>query len=292
MHCLRTLWLWTLEWTPYILPALANGVLVFLGVWLSLPDFAQKVQDNPAYRKLLAGVCITLGLIWMTAEIRSRRDSDKANSQLLRDVGTALIRTNELLTNTHSLMTSTASIAAFENTAIPQLAGLQTNIAHLHDELDAAKEKHDPELIRDLEAKAQAAHEQAHDLSRELLAVTMAPQVAAQLRDWDAEKKEADLTIGNEEWEEKQQLKDARNASAKPLDWTEVRKQSDQKFQTKLKSIVTTADFIRKEMLQRIPSQAQNREDREQEREFALAKNSPDSLDRNAAANYILGLAS
>jgi hypothetical protein len=181
------MWSWVMEWGPYALPALANGVLVFLGVWLSLPDFAQKVQDNPKKRRLLAVLCIALGLIGMWAEVITRHGSDKAGKQLIGDVEITLKKTNDLLTKSETVVTNTQTLPSFVTSATQQLTGLQTTLAGFHREIAEAKAQNDPQKVRDLEAKAQDTQQRANTLSRELLAITMVPQIAQQLRDWETE---------------------------------------------------------------------------------------------------------
>jgi hypothetical protein len=297
MSGLRGMWSWVMEWGPYALPALANGVLVFLGVWLSLPDFADKVQKNPTYRKLLAGLCIALGLIGLLADVRARHDSDRAGTKLLRDVGTALTKTNVLLSKSDLLVTNTQTLPTFVTLATPQLAGLQTKLANLHTEIEAAREKHDPQMVRDLEAKAQDAQQRANTLSRELLAITMAPQIARQLRYWEQELGAQHQDLHKREWEEEVRL----GQQVKPLsepehnrelqrimsEWQVRYDQKDAEYQEKLKGIIATADVVRREMLQQIPLQQQVPEDKKQEQAFAAAKSTPQSFSTEAAARYL-----
>jgi hypothetical protein len=161
MSCVRAVWMWFREWAPYALPALANGVLVFLGVWLSLPDFADKVANNKTYRYILAGICIALGFIGFVSEVKVRHDSDKSNSQLMADMHTELV-------NTNSLIASTSSLANLVTAYVPVLAEVKGKTADLDSQLKKAKEKHDPNLVASLESQAKQAREQVDYITQQL----------------------------------------------------------------------------------------------------------------------------
>jgi hypothetical protein len=64
---------------------------------------------------------------------------------------------------------------------------------------------------------------------------------------------------------------------------------ADRDATEELKRRITTADFMRREMLQRIPPQQQSAEDKKQEKEFAQTGSDPKSLER--AARYLEELA-
>jgi hypothetical protein len=57
---------------------------------------------------------------------------------------------------------------------------------------------------------------------------------------------------------------------------------ADRDAMEELKRRITTADFIRREMLQRIPPQQQSAEDKNQEKEFAQTNSDQRSLEKSA----------
>lgn len=88
---------WLKEWSAYLLPAVSNLILVLLGVWMSLPKFAEDVEENATRRKWLAVICLVFGITGFAYDVGQRRSSDITNKKLLQNVGTTLGNTNSLL---------------------------------------------------------------------------------------------------------------------------------------------------------------------------------------------------
>jgi len=140
--------------------------------------------------------------------------------------------------------------------------------------------------------KAQAAQQQVNTLSHELLAITMAPQVAGQLREWDETNRQhiKDMHSQQDEdnihWDEKHPNDpDGRIRAWK--DWDAQIDKAEQSSGERWRKVVENADFIRKQLLQRIPYQSA--EDKRQETEFAQTPRDFQSADK--AARYLEGLA-
>lgn len=293
MHCVQAIRSWVLEWGPYALPALANGVLVFLGVWLSLPDFAQKVQDNPTYRKLLAALCIALGLVGFIADVRARHDSDKSSRQLIEKVGTALGKTNELLTKTDLLMTNTNTLVTFTTLALPQLAELKATVAGLQEKITTAKQQHDPQRVAALEAKAQETQQQADRISKILQALGWVPILVQQLRDWLPRLRMTmeDLN-GNETSELKQYVTAHPQDQAEGIDrinqkWRIEESKANEQADNDLKALMANAEFVRNELLKWVPPQFQNAFDKTMEQQFAQAQRDLRGVDPIRDAAYL-----
>jgi hypothetical protein len=305
VSCLHKVWLWLLEWWPYGVYELSNFLLIVFGIWLSFEGFARKVETNKIYKRTLAVICFLLGGVGMYFDAIARHDSDKTSSKLLAEVGSALVKTNDLLdkteklvTNTNSVVVNTGALALFANAATSQLTKLQGEVSGFHNEIEAAKEKHDPRMVQDLEAKAQAVQLKADDLSRELLAITKAPLVASELFDWQGERDMQQQTLHNREWEEQihyeQRHKDENvQEGIRELQkrWQVEYEKEDEEFAAKLKDLVTTADSLRKELLQHLPTEGVFPIDKLEEQRFTQALANPSALDRNDAATYLRVLA-
>ncbi len=177
-----------------------------------------------------------------------------------------------------------------------QLASLSLDLHNMRVGLTQAINRNDPHKLADLEKQAQTAQQQVDNLSHEVLAITMAPRVAQQLRDWDGERRGKQSDLHNFEWEAVSHFRDQHRGDNEGLrrieaSWDHEYEKADNEYRERLKGIIATADFVRKEMLQQIPLQQQYAEDKKQEQEFAQANNNPESLDRNSAAQYLENLA-
>jgi len=299
MSCLHKVWLWLREWWPYGVYELSNFLLIIFGIWLSFEGFAKKVEANKIYKRSLAAICFLLSGVGMYFDAVARHDGDKSSRQLIEKVGSSLDKTNELLTKTNALLTRTDTLAKFTSQEESQLAEIQTKSADIDKRLYAAREKHDPQMVHDLETKAQEAHQQADRISKELLALTMAPHVAEQLRNWQDDYNAEKRDLGLREYENEivvSQGPMSNEERGRKID--AVRKQSqsdkdrlDQEYEDKLKGLFVTADFVRRELLQWIPLQQINRFDKEKEQQFALTLKQPTAMPQKEAADYLEDLA-
>jgi hypothetical protein len=260
-----------------------GGILIFYSSAVtesSMPEDRKKVTHWIMFG-VLAAVYIAFGVglryveIQQSSTISQHADEDR----------------RELRENRERMSTRMDNLLSSFQAVYFQMASLSSDLGSMRNSLLTAMHKNDPARIADLEHQAQAAQQQADNLSRELLAVTMAPQIAQQLRDWTQQWRYADRNLSNEEWEEKAQIIENPNRKITRENWPERRKEMEQEFRDKLKGIVATADFVRKEMLQRIPPQSQFPEDKNQEKQFSQAKQDPDSLNRDEAARYLESLA-
>jgi hypothetical protein len=183
-------------------------------------------------------------------------------------------------------------LASFQVT-YSQLGSLSSEIAVMRTGLLRAMHKNDPQVITSLQQQAQAAQVQVDNLSRELLALTMAPQIAGQLLDWNQEREARQQDLHNREWEEQTHFRQERPGDGKGVDdimarWQIKYDKMDEEYAVKLKGLVATADFVRRELLQRLSPQ---QIDKLEEQQFAQAIKDPLALDRKAAAAYLEELA-
>lgn len=180
-----------------------------------------------------------------------------------------------------------------------QLALLGSELRNMRVSLTQAIDKNDPDKLSSLQTQAKTAQQQVDSISHELLAITMAPQIAVQLRSWEDQRKQARQDDHLRSWEEQNHFalehrgepgfQEALNRIGKF--WDERYEHTEDVYLEKLKGAISTADFIRREMLQRIPLQAQSAEDKRYEKEFDQAKGNPESLNRDNAAQYLEDLA-
>ena len=183
--------------------------------------------------------------------------------------------------------------SSFQSTYL-QLASLSSDIHNMRSGLTETIYKNDPRRVADLEQQAKVAQQQVDSLSHELLSLTMAPQIARQLRDWEGDRRSKQQELHDRGWDEHIQwnLRHPGESESQSLrNWDVVYKRADDDALEQLKRIVAAADFIRREMLQRIPPQRQSSEDKNQEQNFENAKSDPESLSRDDTARYLEALA-
>lgn len=280
MAYLRHIWSWLRDWLPYILPAISNLILVLLGIIMSLPALAEKVEQTPRHRKWLATTCLIFGLIGFIFDVSQRRSSDATNKTLLENVGTALQNTDDLVKQTTNLVT-TASIT------VPKLNELDGKIANL--KIQIAKNQNDPKVLANLQHQAKQLQDQRDDLSRELMTMTLAPQIAKQLRDWEGDWKADQHDNHLKGWEESFQYRnehpnDSQGQNAIDERWQRVYDKTDHDYEKKLGQIIASAELVRKDLLERIPGE---QVDITEQAKFAEALRDSGSLNRVEAADYL-----
>ncbi len=265
---------------------ITGGILIFLSSLVS-EAFPKRFRLALWVIFALLAIGYTVEGIHLDKEAATKAEGERTINQK---------ETKELKTEVQGLKTDTSNLINAISGTLPMIASLNADIAALRRDAAAAKEHHDPHLIDNLERQAQAAQQQVDSLSHEVLALTMAPQVAQQLRDWEHSRKWARDNERNFEWEALERYRDQHRGDTEGIRhaeeyWQQQRDKVDREYEQKLKGIIETADFVRKEMLQRIPPQQQSAEDRKQEQAFAEAKNNPENLDRESAAGYLENLA-
>ena len=150
LACLKS----ALSWLVYALPDLSSLILVLVGVIMSLPKLAQKIEDNAIARYAVGIGCLVVGLLGFGVGIYQRRNATEQMSSLVGN-------TNNLVTDTHNLV-STVGIL------LPQIAAANQGVADLKTELRAAEQKNDPKQVASLQVKLAEAQKTSDGLSREL----------------------------------------------------------------------------------------------------------------------------
>jgi hypothetical protein len=272
------------------LPDLANFLLAVVGVLMSLPKLAERIENNARQRKAIARTCIVLALAALLANGYQRRQSASVMQNLLTNTKTSVDqlktvvdRTGNLVTNTNNTVTSLALL-------VPQMTAANTHLADLDVKINAAREKHDPRLIADLQAQAASARQLSDSISKDLL-VALVPPIAQQLRNWIGEWRAADTEWGNRKFQAYENLRD-KGASPKELQendemWTKEINSSREALQKKFEAIMANADSLRKLMLNIIPQSSWTDQDKAMGKGFR----SREGFEGYMAADYLEQLA-
>lgn len=170
LHLCAPTWIWLRGWMFYVLPALSNLILVLLGVVLSLPTLAQKIEDTPKYRIALGVVCVLFGLVGFWFDVDQRRSSDLTNKQLLQDTGTALRKTSDLIDKTSGLVTGTNDMVSRLGLMAPQITAATDHLARIDQELNLAKKHNDTQQVTALEAQRAGALSTLRQMAAGILA--------------------------------------------------------------------------------------------------------------------------
>ncbi len=256
-HFLKPIILWIVD----ALPDISNLILVLVGVIMSLPKLAEKIEDYAIARYTLAIGCIVLGLAGFIVGVNQRR---QATSQMTTLGGNV----NILVTNTNSLVTSTNNVVTMVGVMLPQVAVLNSRIADLDRQIAAAKGK--PQAIASLQAQVAAAREQSSKISKQLL-FTMVPGISNEL-DGVSERWSAEVD---------QQKSHAGSSQMAHL---------SSKWSNQARPSIITAESLRQQLLQELPPSDQKPEDTSEAAVFARAikGGSPDDL--RTAARYLRDL--
>ena len=257
-HFVKDAWLWIWGWLVYVLPALSNLILVLLGVLLSLPTLAEKIEKTPKYRKMLGVICLIAGIVGFWFDVGQRRTSDQTNRQLLADVSASVKNTNDLVQKTASLVaTATQTAITTNQTAnslgvyLPQLEEMNSHIAAIDKRLKTAN---DPRIIADLQAQKAQLQKQADTASKQLLLATV-PGIARQLREiahtWNMYDEKATLPIG-----------------LTPGEKSQRRSEVAKRYSDQARPVMLTAEYLRQQLLERLPS-TQTDEDKKEAVVFA-----------------------
>lgn len=180
VHLVAPAWAWLREWMFYVLPALSNLILVLLGVVLSLPTLAEKIEKTPNYRKALGAVCLLAGLVGFWFDVGQRRSSDQTNRQLLRDTSNALRKSDDLIDKTGVLVSSTNQMVTNFTVLMPQVNTLNSQVVVLNKKLEAAKGN--PQLIAVLQGQIDTVRAQSAALSKQMV-IGMVPIICGQMSD-------------------------------------------------------------------------------------------------------------
>jgi hypothetical protein len=171
-------------WIVDALPDISNLILVLVGVIMSLPKLAERIEDYAVARYFLSIGCIFIGVCGFVVGVNQRRQANSDMSTLIRN-------TNTLVTNTNVTVGNTNMIVLM----VPQVAALQGKVAEIDAKLTAARTKNNPKLVSDLETEATKARAQADNASDNLL-LSVAVQTYAEMKAWSDKWSSDDNALG------------------------------------------------------------------------------------------------
>ena len=280
LSCLHHVWAWLRDWSPYILPAVSNLILVLLGVIMSLPKLAEAIEDTPKYRKLLATTCLVFGLVGFTFDVGQRRSSDRTNKQLLENVGSALGKTDDLVDKTTGLVSKTNRVVATLGLLQPKIVNLYDRLSTIDARISLAKNENNQALVAVLQTERKS-------FLTSLLSV--GPGIVGEMQYWAQRWYQDDNSL----YYQKQQ-----SYSSVPLDIDPkersrivqpfIDRQNNLRamYPKQLQPLVTSANYLRKELLR---GSEQTPQDKKIASTFAkaLAGEPYDYLEMKQMANYM-----
>jgi uncharacterized protein YoxC len=177
LHFLKFILLWVED----ALPDISNLILVLVGVIMSLPKLAERIEDHSRARYTLALGCMVLGLAGFAVGVHQRRLATSQMTTIFGNVNALVARTNTLVDSTNTTVANTNTLVTTFGLLMPQVNALNARVADLDLKIEAARGK--PQLVSDLRAQATAVQAQADSLSK-TLALSFAPGVVSELRYW------------------------------------------------------------------------------------------------------------
>jgi hypothetical protein len=186
------------------------------------------------------------------------------------------------------------SIFSSSQATYVQLAVLSSGLHDMGVSLTHAVNKNDPDKLSALQSQAKTAQQRVDALSHELLAITMAPQIAQQLRDWKGETKFRIQELHDRAWEDHIHWHEQHpgvSEDENSAQWDAAFDKAEKDAVERLKGIVESADFVRREMVERIPPPQRLPIDVKWDQEFVRAKTDPESIPFEPAAHYLEDLA-
>lgn len=233
----------TYELLIYALPDASNLILVLLGVVMSLPNLAERVEENTFTRIGLALSCLLFGLAGFTVSLHQRRQSDLQQVQLVGNVNLLVTSTNALVGNTNTVLTTFGVL-------MPQVTALKGEVADVNGKLELAREKHAPREIAELEAKADAA-QRLVDTASSTLSVALLPRITQQMRD---------TTLALSSGEKQQQVKGEKVRQS----------QLRARYEAEMRPLIFAASLLQQQVLQ---GRATSQEDKAEAAIFIAALN-------------------
>ena len=283
------------DWAVYILPAISNLILVLLGIIMSLPALAEKVEQTSKLWKWLAAICLSFGLTGFVFDVGQRRSSDRTNRELLGDVSVSVSNTKDLVRKTDDLLQKTTSLVGTVSVRLPELDTVLGNIADLRVQIQAAREKHDPKLLAGLQEQMKQATERADRIAKELRTITVAPRVASDLREWRVNRGAQEKEFRSRQYEAELHCTSkegpTEDCGALHRKYEQVYADKERDWVAELGGIISSADSVRAQMLELIPRQRQTTEDQNQAQVFAHGVNDPESFPTDPGAAYLERLA-
>jgi len=169
-HFLKPVLLWTID----ALPDISNLILVLVGVIMSLPKLAERIEAYAVARYILAVGCVALGLCGFIVSVNQRRQAKD---------------------DEHTLVGNTNTLVTMVSVMLPQISAANDGVATLKTALHDAEGRRDSNAVASLRSKLAEAQKQSDDATRQL-AIKLEPKVSAQLQQVQGAKDGAIYNIG------------------------------------------------------------------------------------------------
>lgn len=268
---MKQIWQWLVDWLSYVIPAIDNLLLFFVGVALSFSTVTKAIEDNPKRFKTLAWFCAAVGLIGFCFEVNNRRSEDVSTAQLIN-------RTRVLVDNTNDLATRTQGIRTVLDSIEPEIEEMNGRFTTLPGEIETAHRDGNSAALSRLK------QEKATKLAA-LLALK--PLFVANLRSWWHECDAEDIRLNDRldmtpygDSSEREKIIRLRNDLRTSCHSDDVR------------PTLTSAYYLQNEVLSGIPETKLSTYDRDARIIFVRAFNGGPTgySDIRTAANYLEGL--
>jgi hypothetical protein len=166
---------YVLLWIEDALPEVSNLVLAVVGVVMSLPKLAERIEDRRTTRYAVAISCFSLGFAGFLISVNQRQQANVQMTTLVNNANISVTNTTDLVTKTNSVVTQVGAM-------LPQVVTLNSRTADIKLELESAKG--DPEVVAFLQRQAAMAKAQADASSRQLL-LAMLSGVVHEMKYWE-----------------------------------------------------------------------------------------------------------
>src|ERR1700690_4070775 len=127
-HCLKVMFVWLV----CAMPDISNAILIFVGIIMSFPKFAENIENDKTRRRQFVIPCLLIGALGLLASEYQRTHAETQMTVLLNNTNKLVVKTDKEVTNTDGLV---VSVGVF----IPQMNTFGIQLVSIRRELDAAK---------------------------------------------------------------------------------------------------------------------------------------------------------
>lgn len=272
------IWNQALAWMPYILPAVSNLILVMLGVILSLPTLAEKVEKTPKWRMAVGVICLLAGLIGFAFDVSQRHASDISNKQLLHDTQAEVSNSNDLVKKTKGLMDAMTQMVTTLGLIQPQILAYNDRLSALNSKIESARRENNQAVVASLQ------NEKKESLTALL---RLAPGITSEMQEY-AKKWDMDETRLEKQHSDPQ----SNNSSQSAVSLTSEKERLDANNSREVLPLLTSANYLREELFRRFPEFQQTSQDKQAASIFAQALGGKpiSSADMGIVARYVTDL--
>lgn len=220
------------------LPDFSDVLLGVLGVIMSFPKLADRIEASSFSRWIIASSCIAVALAGFIARSYQRSQETAEMGTLITNTNTLVTGTNTLISKTNTLTTETSDVLLM----VPQVAAISANMDAIEEQM--AEAKGNPKALAALRLQAEKARREETCATNRVLVSTM-NLITSQMR-----QRAMGFTF---------RIKNILDqASSGPISHREVHRKEGQDTAAKLttdynndmRALLVTADYLRQMMLQ------------------------------------------